>query len=113
MSRTSYTRREVLALGGAIAAGICMAAPAEAAPKDSRGRLKAYRLSSRGRRSSPAIKARNANLRFKTKQAAERHRLNPGDHSRVVPIDISVETKHLWFPDGEHVVDLRKLRGRA
>jgi hypothetical protein len=109
----SYTRREVLALGGAVAASIRLAAPAEAAPKASRGRLKAYRLSSRGRRSSPAVRARNANLRFKTKQAAERHRLHPGDRSRVVPIDISVETKHLWFPNGEHVVDLRALQGRA
>lgn len=113
MSRKSFTRREVFALGGAAVAGLCLAGPAEAVPKDSRGRLKAYLRSSRGRRASRALKIRNANLRYKTKRAAVRGRLHPGDHSRVVPIDISVETKHLWFPNGEHVVDLRTLHGRG
>ena len=110
MSRTSFTRREVLVLGGTAAVGICLAGSAEGAPQDSRGRLKAYLRSSRGRRASRALKIRNANLRYKTKMAAARGQLHEGDHSRVVAIDISVETKHLWFPNGEHVVDLRTLR---
>jgi hypothetical protein len=113
MSRKSFTRRQALALGGAAVAGIWLAGPAEGAADDSRGRLKAYLRSARGRRASRALKIRNANLRYKTKLAAARHRLHRGDHSRIVSIDISLETKRLWFPRGEHVVDLRNLKGRA
>ena len=81
MSGKSFTRRQALALGGAAVAGICLAGPAEGAAGDSRGRLKAYLRSTRGRRASRALKIRNANLRYKTKLAA-RHRLHRGDHSR-------------------------------
>lgn len=73
------------------------------------GRHVVYRRSSRGRRASQAVKIRNANLRYKTKHAAD-DPAHAGDTSYVVPIDVSQETFKLWFPRGAHVVDLRKLK---
>ena len=97
-----------------MAAGLCVAPLAQALPKSSRGRVTIYRLSTRGRRASSAIRIRNANLRFKNLGTAGQYRLRPGDSSRIVPINVSVETFQLWFAKGVHVVDLRRIRvGRA
>lgn len=105
-------RRELLRLGVVAAAGLCVAPVAHALPKNSRGRLTVYRFSTRGRRASTAIKIRNANLRFKNFGVAQQYRLRPGDSSRIVPIDVSVETARLWFPNGALIRDLRRLPGR-
>jgi hypothetical protein len=71
-----------------------------------------YRRSSRGRRVCQAVKIRNANLRYKTKDAAN-DPAHPGDTSRIVPIDLSQATFKLWFGTGTHVVDLRTLRSKV
>jgi len=63
-----------------------------------------------GRRACKAVKIRNANLRYKTKNAAENDPAHPGDTSVVVSIDISQATFQQWFGHGSHVVDLRRLR---
>jgi hypothetical protein len=109
----SLTRRDVLVMAGSAAAGLLIAGPASAAPPKPppNGRHVVYRRSCRGRRASLAVKIRNANLRYKTKQAAN-DPAHPGDTSFVVPIDINQETFKLWFPRGNHVVDLRKLKAR-
>jgi hypothetical protein len=110
----SLTRREVLVLAGSAAAGLCFAGPASAAPPKPppNGRHVVYRRSCRGRRASLAVKIRNANLRYKTKQAAN-DPAHPGDTSRIVPLDVSQATFKLWFGHGAHVVDLRTLRAPA
>jgi hypothetical protein len=110
----SLTRRDLISRLGAAVAALWAARPAEvlSAPHPSQGRHVVYRRSSRGRRVCQAIKIRNANLRYKTKNAAN-DPAHPGDTSRIVPIDISQATFKLWFPHGAHVVDLRKLRARV
>ena len=93
-------------------AALWAARPVEAAPPhSSHGKHVVYRRSSRGRRASEAVKIRNANLRYKTKNAAN-DPAHPGDTSRIVPIDINQATFKLWFPHGNHVVDLRTLKAR-
>ena len=110
----SLTRRELIAWAAAAVAALWHAAPASAAaPKPApNGRHVVYRRSSRGRRACQAVKIRNANLRYKTKQAAK-DPAHPGDTSVIVPIDVSQATFKLWFPKGAHVVDLRRLRAKA
>jgi hypothetical protein len=111
----SLTRRELLAMAGAAAAGLCVAGPAEAVPPPHpppQGRHVVYRRSSHGRRASRAVKIRNANLRYKTKHAAD-DPAHPGDTSRIVPLDVSQATFRLWFGPGAHVIDLRKLHAKG
>lgn len=100
------TRRQLLVAFAALAAGSLLGLPAGAAP---RRRRKIYRLSSRGRRASPAVKAHNANLRFKTKRAAKRNRAHPGDTSQVVPLTVSRTEFGRLFGGGGKVADLRTL----
>ena len=108
----SLTRRDLIARLGAAVAALWAARPAQALPpQPSHGRHVVYRRSSRGRRASEAVKIRNANLRYKTKDAAN-DPAHPGDTSRIVPIDVSQVTFKLWFGTGTHVVDLRKLKTR-
>ena len=121
----SLTRREAIVLAGAAAAGLCLpeSAAGENALEDERGgdkRLEherrpphvAYRRSGRGRRVSHAVRVRNANFRYKNRPAALQDPAHPGDTSKVVPIAISRETFFLWFGNGAHKVDLRKLTDR-
>jgi hypothetical protein len=71
-----------------------------------------YRLSCRGRRCSQFAKIYAANLRFRTKKAAERHPPHPGHHTRIVSIIVSEEQYFVWFPRGKrprNIVDLREL----
>ena len=106
----SLTRRELIVTGASAVAALWAAGTAWAKPTPPpHGHHVVYRRSSRGRRASQAVKIRNANLRYKTKQAAN-DPAHPGDTSVVVPIDVSQATFKLWFPKGAHVVDLRKLR---
>ncbi len=108
----SFTRRQVLVSGSALAASVLaggIAGAAHAFPTDSAGRRTIYRLSSRGRRASRGVKVHNANMRFKTKRAADRQRAHPGDRSRIVPLTVSVEEFHRLFGRGGHAADLRKL----
>jgi hypothetical protein len=102
----SFTRRDVLAMTGATAAGLCISAPVQAAGRD---RRIAYRRSARGRRASPAVKIHNANLRYRTRRAALGDVVHPGDTSVVVRIDVNPETWVRWFPPGTDSVDLRQL----
>jgi hypothetical protein len=105
------TRRELVTMATAAIAALWGGGPAWAfSPNPApNGRHVVYRRSSRGRRASQAVKIRNANLRYKTKQAAN-DPAHAGDTSYVVPIDINQATFRLWFPRGAHVVDLRKLK---
>jgi hypothetical protein len=103
----SFTRRDVLALAGATAVGLCVSGPAEAL--DRNRRRFAYQRSARGRRACLAVKIRNANLRYKTREAALADPVHPGDTSKVVRIHVHPETWRRWFPDGKDVVDLRRL----
>jgi len=103
----NVTRRQLLVAFAALAAGALFGLPVRAAPK--RRRRKIYRLSSRGRRASPAVKAYNANLRFKTKRAAKRNRAHPGDTSQVVPLTVSATEFRRLFGGRGKVADLRKL----
>jgi hypothetical protein len=106
------TRRDLIAMATGVVATLWGGAPAWAKPKpDPRphGRHVVYRRSSRGRRASQAVKIRNANLRYKTKHAAD-DPAHPGDTSHVVPLDVSQATFKLWFGHGAHVVDLRTLK---
>jgi hypothetical protein len=115
-------RRAFLAAGTAAAAGALFAAPAAAqkpgatpvppAAVDPKGRRKIYRLSLRGRRGSRFAKRYNANMRFATKEMADRHRAFPGDRSRTVPLTVSVNEYHRLFVNRHSLVaDLRTLRG--
>lgn len=71
-----------------------------------------FRLSLRGRHGSRAARRHNANMRFRTREAANRHRAHPGDRSRIVPLTISVEDFHrLFVSQHTHVADLRKVGG--
>jgi hypothetical protein len=68
----------------------------------------AYRLSTRGQRASRAAKANAASKRFATRDAAEQGRAHPGDHARVVTIDISPTQWDAWFGGGMDTIDLRR-----
>ena len=103
----NVTRRQLLVAFAALAAGALLGFPARAVPK--RRRRKIYRLSSRGRRASPAVKAYNANLRFRTKRAAKKNRAHPGDTSQVVPLIVSVTEFRRLFGRRGKIADLRKL----
>ena len=106
------TRRQFFAAAGLLAAGALAMSSARVAfaiPKRSAGRLKIYRLSSRGRRASVGTKAYNANMRFRTRRDADRNRAHPGDHSHIVPLTVSIEEFHRLFHRGLHHVDLRTL----
>lgn len=107
------TRRQLLVAFGAVAAGLA-AAPARIAAMPSlraRGRRRIYRLSSSGLRASTGTRAHHANLRFRTRRAADLGRAHPGDNAKIVPLDVSVEEFHRLFPRGIQWVDLRKIGG--
>lgn len=108
----AITRRQMFAATGLFIAGVLTMGSARVAlaiPMRSAGRRKIYRLSSRGRRASVGTKAYNANMRFRTRRAADRNRAHPGDHSHIVPLTVSVEEFHRLFHRGRHKVDLRSL----
>jgi hypothetical protein len=116
MSARYATRREFLALSGALVVGAVShlevaAQPLSRKQKPPRPRL-VYRLSCRGRRCSQYAKIYAANLRFRTKKAARRHPPHPGHHTRIVSITVSEEQFFLWFPRDKrprNMVDLREL----
>lgn len=68
-----------------------------------------YRLSSRGRRASAGTKAHHANMRFRTRAAADCNRAHPGDHARIVPLTVSPEEYRRLFYRGNQVADLRNI----
>jgi hypothetical protein len=107
----SVTRRQVLVGFAAATLALVLGLPSAEASKKRR-RRKIFRLSSRGRRASPAVKAYNANLRFRTKHAAKRHRIFKGDNSKVVPLIVSTDEFRRLFGRGRNrrrFVDLRTL----
>jgi hypothetical protein len=104
----NVTRRQLLVAFAVLAAGAVLRLPAQAVPKR-RSRRKIYRLSSRGRRASPAVKAHNANFRFRTKRAAKKNPAHKGDTSQVVPLTVSVTEFRRLFPGRRRVADLRTL----
>jgi hypothetical protein len=108
----AITRRRMFAAAAWLAAGVLTLGPARIAsaiPKRSSGRRKIYRLSSRGRRASVGTRAHNANMRFRTRRAADRNRAHPGDHSHIVPLTVGIEEFQRLFHGGLHAVDLRRL----
>lgn len=108
MSLSQLTRRKFLQIvGGTFVASFLTSVRAAAQP---RLRLKMYRLSVRGRRGSQAAKKHNANMRFATKGAANRHRAHAGDNSRIVKLDVSVEEFFRLFVRRRSLVaDLRHV----
>lgn len=114
MARPRLTRRELLVLGGALAAGAALgpAARALAAPQDGGSARVIFRLSLRGRRGSRAGKLHNANMRFATMAAADAHRAHPGDNSRIVSLLVNDdEFDRLFTSRDSEIADLRKLGG--
>jgi hypothetical protein len=108
---TILTRRQVL-VGIAVGTTLLLVGLPSSGASRKRRRRKIYRLSSRGRRASPAVKAYNANLRFRTKRAAKRHRAHPGDTSRIVKLTVSADEFRRLFGKGRKrasLVDLRTL----
>lgn len=103
----NVTRRQLLVAFAALAVGSLVGLPAHAAKK--RRHRKIYRLSSRGRRASPAVKAYNANLRFRTKRLAKHNLVFPGDTSQVVPLTVSLDEFRRLFGRRGKIADLRKL----
>jgi hypothetical protein len=115
-------RRAFLAAGSTAAAGALVTTPAVAQrvgglakpgypppDVDPKGRRTIYRLSLRGRRGSRFAKRYNANMRFATKAAVVR--AHPGDHSRIVPLTISIEEYHRLFVSRHSLVaDLSQLK---
>ena len=111
-------RRRFLALGLAVA-GSAIAADVQAITiqeimRKARARrvkrITMYRLSGRGRRISRAAKIHNANLRFATALAADAHRAHPGDRSRIVKVNVSVNDYIRFFiKRRSRVVDLRQI----
>ena len=77
----------------------------------SRGRQRTiYRLSSAGLTVSDTVKSHNANMRFRTPEAAARNRAHPLDVSRVVAIKVSAGEYHRLFKRRRSdVADLRQL----
>jgi hypothetical protein len=119
-----FVNRRAFLAAGAAAAGALVATPAaeqkpagQAKPgippppkNDPKGRRKIFRLSLRGRRGSQFAKRYNANMRFATKEVADRNRAHKGDHSRVVPLTVSIEEyQRLFVKPHTQIVDLRKL----
>ena len=85
--------------------------PIPPAALDPRGRRTIYRLSLRGRRGSRFAKRYNANMRFATKEMADKHRAFPGDRSRIVPLTVNINEYHrLFVSRHSQVADLRTLR---
>jgi len=78
-------------------------APLQHAPGDG---TFAYRLSTRGRRASNALKRHAANKRFATREAAEASIPYPTAPVRVVRITVSRRQFERWFHDRSEV-DLR------
>jgi hypothetical protein len=71
-----------------------------------------YRLSSGGLPVSDAVKDHNANMRFATQAAADRHRAHPHDLSRIVAMSVSAgEYRRLFKRGGSQIADLRALPG--
>lgn len=112
MQWTRISRRQFLFASGAVAASSLTSRPAVAEPPGAEGPCIIYRLSLRGRRGSRAAKAHNANLRFATQAAADANRAHPGDHSRIVPLDVSGDEYRRLFADRNSLMaDLRRLGG--
>ena len=112
--RVRLTRREFLAVAGALAAAALAprAARGAAAPQGVPAPRTIFRLSVRGRRGSKAAKLHNANMLFATQSAADQHRAHPGDVSRIVTIVVSAdEFDRLFTSRGSEIADLRKLKG--
>lgn len=105
-------RREFIAASGAVALTALAPVAGSAAPTKAQAHRTIYRLSVRGRRTSRCAKAFCANMRFKTKHAAQTHPLpHPGINARIVPVEVSINEFHRLFSGHDHAVDLRQLRG--
>jgi hypothetical protein len=114
MANGQLSRRQFLAIGGALAAGALAggAAAALPAPQGAFGAQTVFRLSLRGRRGSRAAKNHNANLLFASAAVADANRAHPGDNSRVVSFTVSAdEFDRLFTSRNSEVADLRALRG--
>ena len=77
-------------------------------PPDQDDSVAVFRRSKGGRRISQAALKRNANLIFRTREAATSP-AHPGDNSKIVEIRISRALFNLYFPGGRTMVDLRQV----
>ena len=113
MAKYTITRRDFIRLSGSAAAiafvGIsCDGSDGNQTSPD--GTVLVYRLSLRGRRGSNAAKKHNANHLFLTPEAADQNRAHPGDNSRIVSIELSMDKFNELFEGGTiEVVDLRDV----
>jgi hypothetical protein len=69
----------------------------------------AYRLSAKGRRTSQAAKSHAANWLFVSAAAADARRAHPGDHSRIVRVNVLPAFWMRHFGAGQLAVDLRRV----
>ena len=105
----SWSRRELLAAGGAVALTALTAGRLEGAPKR-RNQQIVYRYSVRGRRASRAAKAFCANLRFKTTRAAGAYpKPHLGFNGRLVGVVVTAAEYQSLFAGHAVVADLRHL----
>lgn len=105
-------RREFLVAGGAVALTALIPGSLEGAPDKRRNQREIYRYSVSGRRASRATKAFCANLRFATREAAEKHpKPHKGFNGRLVPVVVmSAEYQFLFTTRHSDVADRRHLR---
>ena len=68
----------------------------------------AYRRSGRGIHVSNAAKRHNANRLYATYEAALADSPHPGDHSRIVMVNVNGATYDKLFPKGKVIADLRR-----
>jgi hypothetical protein len=108
----SCDRRAFLAASGVLAITALTARTAEALVLPGKGRVTIYRFSVRRRRASRAAKAFCANMRFKTRHAAQTYPPpHPGFNGRLVGIDVTVTEFHRLFVSRHaDAADLRQLR---
>lgn len=111
MSKLDISRRDFIKLGSAVAAVAFVGISCDGGDgnqSNAENTVLVYRLSLRGRRGSNAAKKHNSNHLFLTPEAADQNRAHPGDNSRIVSIELSMDKFNELFQNGAiEVVDLR------
>ena len=111
MKPISISRRVFLAAAGAagLTSLVGCGSGGGAGPTGGDTQYVAYRLSTKGKRTSNAAKRNAANKLFTTPAAADLGRAHLGDASAIVRVDLSAERWMQLFGGGNDVIDLRTL----
>lgn len=103
-----YTRRQFMQTTATAAAGAFVAGSLAGCPPSPTSRI-VFKRSGRGRRVSNAAKKHNANMLYRTFEAAVADPPHPGDHSKIVQLTISNDLFNTLFPpNGRVAADLRR-----